>query len=277
MSKFKRLSALIVAAVLSLALVSCGDDAESKAESKAESAAESVAASTAESEAASEAESEAASDAESEAPSEAESEAASDAESEDESEDAEINGFPAEEVVEWKDYMLHIACGDFTVNALGDIETTSTDNIAVVMDDGFKTGKISATLVANGGEEADNDNGIIFGLEEIPLDYFWEEGRPYYFLFVSDACGLYLAKVAYNDTPWTVIAEISLADHGIIYSHGSPITITAEVAEGGVIKCYADNQLIIEYTDPDPLTGEGYGIRGEWEGVSWQNLTVEKN
>jgi hypothetical protein len=47
--------------------------------------------------------------------------------------------------------------------------------------------------------------------------------------------------------------------------------------EGGVIKCYADGQLIIEYTDPDPLTGEGYGIRGEWKGVSWQNLTVEKN
>lgn len=264
MNKFKRISALIVAAMLSLTLVSCGGDEESQAASKAES------------QAASQATSEAASKAESEAASKAESEAASEEATEEESQE-EINGFPAEECFEWNDTLFHMGSGNFVINALGHVETTMEDCIAVAMDESFTTGKISVELVANGGEEADNDNGFIFGLEDVPFDYFWEQGRSYYFLFVSDNCSLYLAKVAYNGEPWTELRCVSLLDAGIVYSHGASIKITAEVEEGGVIKCYANDQLVFEYTDEDPLTGTGYGLRGEWSGVSWKSLTVEAN
>ena len=72
------------------------------------------------------------------------------------------------------------------------------------------------------------------------------------------------------------IRVASFADCGVVYSHGATIAITAEVAEGGVISCYANDQLIFTYTDEDPLEGTGYGIRGEWAGVSWTELTVEK-
>ncbi len=270
MNKFKRISALIVAAMLTLTLVSCGGgDEESSAASKAESQAASQAASQAESKDASEAASEDASEAASEDASEEVSEAVS--------EEELINGFPASECFTWNDSTFHMGSGNFVLNSMGHIETTTEDNIAVIMDESFSTGKISVELIANGGEEADNDNGFIFGLEDVPLDYFWEQGRSYYFLFVSDNCSLYLAKVAYNGQPWTELRSVVLSEAGIVYSHGSSIKISAEVEEGGTIKCYANDQLIFTYEDEEPLTGTGYGLRGEWSGVSWKSLTVEKN
>ena len=279
MSTFKRLSALIVAAVLSVALVSCGDDKTESTASEASKADTSVEASAdtsteASADESAEASTEASTDESAEASADESTEASAD---ESTAGDDVFADFPAEECITWKGYNFHMACGEFMINSLGDIETATDDNIAVVLGDTFKTGKISATLVANGGDEADNDNGIIFGLEDIPLDYFWEADRPYYFLFVSDDCSLYLAKVAYNDQPWTPLVIEKLDAKGIIYSHGSPITIAAEVLDGGVINCYADGQLVFSYTDADPLEGEGYGIRGEWQGVSWQDLVVEKN
>jgi hypothetical protein len=250
--------------MLALTLVSCGGDEESSAASKAQSQATTSTASKADE----------ASKATSEEASEAESEAASE-----ESEESEelINGFPAEECVEWNDTIFHIGSGNFELNSLGHIETTGKDNIVVAMDETFTTGKISVELVANGGEEADNDNGFIFGLEENDLEYFWELGRSYYFLFVSDNCSLYLAKVAYNDQPWTELKSVILSEAGITYSHGATIKISAEVLEGGIINCYANDELVFSYEDSEPLTGTGYGLRGEWEGVSWKSITVEKN
>ncbi|MBO7253789.1 MAG: hypothetical protein J6V36_00625, partial [Clostridia bacterium] len=256
--------------------------AESQAESKAEqSAAESKAdeSKTEESAAESKAD-ESVAESEADESETEESTAESEAESEEESEGEKINGLPAEEFVQWGDYLLHKASGDFGVNALNQIESTADQSIAVVVDETFKTGKISAKFVANGGTAVDNDNGIIFGLApatDEDSNYFWEGGRSYYFLFVSDACELYLAKVSHNGIGWNEIKKVSLLEQGITYYHGSEITITAEVLEGGVIKCYADDKLIIEYTDSDPLTGEGYGLRGEWSGVAWDSLTVEKN
>jgi hypothetical protein len=170
-----------------------------------------------------------------------------------------------------------MAGGNFALNAMGHIETTKENCIAVAVDESFSTGKFTVELIANGGADADNDNGIIFGLEDKNIDYFWETGRSYYFLFVSDNCSLYLAKVAYNDQPWTELRSVILAEAGVVYSHGASIKITAEVLEGGVINCYANDQLIFSYEDEDPLTGTGFGLRGEWKGVSWQSISIENN
>ncbi len=181
-----------------------------------------------------------------------------------------------EECITWGDYVFHTACGEFDINSNGDIETISENSIAVVVNDSFSTGKISAKFVSNGGSEYDNDNGIIFGLEDISRHHFLNQGRSYYFLIVSDNGSLYLAKVAYNDNPWEELKFVHLSDAGIIYSHGDTIEIAAEVLDNGIIKCYANNKLIFTYRDEEPLTGHGYGIRGEWEGVSWKELSVQK-
>jgi hypothetical protein len=187
-----------------------------------------------------------------------------------------IQGIPAEECYTWGDYIFHTAYGKSDINSNGDIEIIDKKSIAVVVNDSFSTGKISTEFVANRGADYDNDNGIIFGLEDFPLHSFWETGRSYYFLLVSDNGSLYLAKVAYNDNPWEELKSVHLSDAGIIYSNGDTIEIAAEVLDNGIIKCYANDKLIFTYRDEEPLTGQGYGIRGEWEGVSWKELSVQK-
>ncbi len=147
------------------------------------------------------------------------------------------------------------------------------DNIMVVTNDTMTAGTLSATFLSAPGYI--NDNGIIFGLEEIPTEdeayYFWEYGPAYYFLFISDACHLYLAKAGYNGQAWT---ELEVTEQPVTdYVHGETnITITVEFDGAGTIKCYANGELLIDYYDNDPIRGSYYGVRCEVFGVEYYNI-----
>ena len=145
------------------------------------------------------------------------------------------------------------------------------NNILVVTNDTMKSGTLSATFLSAPGYI--NDNGIIFGLEESMEDeyYFWEFGPAYYFLFICDAQRLYLAKAGYNGEAWT---ELYVTEEPVAnYTHGETnITITVEFDGQGSIKCYANGELLIDYFDEDPLTGDRYGVRCEVFGVEYYNI-----
>ena len=152
----------------------------------------------------------------------------------------------------------------------------SDNNMLVVTNDQMEAGTLTATFLSAPGYV--NDNGIIFGLEEIPTNpeeyYFWEFGPAYYFLFICDAERLYLAKAGYNDTAWT---ELYVTDEPVTdYTHGETnITITVEFDGEGTIKCYANGELLIDYYDEDPIRGSYYGVRCEVFGVEYYNIQAE--
>lgn len=154
---------------------------------------------------------------------------------------------------------------------LNSLYSDSDDNMIIVTNDTMSAGTLTATLFSPPGFI--NDNGIIFGLEESMEDeyYFWEFGPAYYFLFISDASRLYLAKAGYNGQAWT---ELYVTDEPVTdYVHGeTPITITVDFDGQGSIKCYANGELLIDYVDQEPLTGDRYGVRCEVFGVEYYNI-----
>ena len=163
------------------------------------------------------------------------------------------------------------ASGEFSF-ADGDALSTTDNNMFIVTNDRMATGKLTATFTAPVQDV--NDNGIIFGMTEVENDqyYFWEDGATYYFLFVSDNCNLYLAKVSYNGQPWT---ELHVTAPIYNYQHGQTITISVEFDGEGSIDCYANDEWLISYFDPDWTGGAGYGIRCEVPDVCYSDLIVD--
>ncbi|MBQ8382325.1 MAG: hypothetical protein IJX47_03870 [Clostridia bacterium] len=145
----------------------------------------------------------------------------------------------------------------------------------IFTNDTMASGKLTATFT--GVEGSPSDSGIVFGMEEDidEMYWFWENGPAYYMLFVADAGTLYLSKVSYNGVSWT-ICQIT-ADPIPGFVHGQEVTITAEFDGAGNIKGYANGELLIEYTDPAPLTGNRYGVRAEIIGVAYSSVVAEHN
>lgn len=157
-------------------------------------------------------------------------------------------------------------CYDEELNCLW---ADGDDNMMVVTNDTMEAGTLTATFLSVPGYI--NDNGIIFGLEDSEEYEFWEFGPAYYFLFISDAQHLYLAKAGFNGEAWTElkVTEAPVSD----YTHGETnITITVEFDGQGTIKCYANGELLIDYFDSDPIKGNRYGVRCEVFGVEYYNI-----
>ena len=145
----------------------------------------------------------------------------------------------------------------------------------VFTNDTMASGKLTATFT--GVEGAPSDSGIVFGMEEDidEMYWYWEDGPAYYMLFVSDRGSLYLSKVGYQGAAWTVLHDTADPIPGFV--HGQEITISAEFDGTGNIKCYANGELLIEYTDTAPLSGNRYGVRAEIIDVTYSSVVAEHN
>ena len=138
----------------------------------------------------------------------------------------------------------------------------------IFTNDTMAAGSLTATLT--GVEGSPSDSGIVFGMEDDvdEMIWFWENGPAYYMLFVSDSGGLYLSKVNYNGNPWTFIQEVPIPN----FVHGQEVTIRAEFDGAGNIKGYANDELLIEYSDPTPISGNHYGVRAEITDVTYSSV-----
>ena len=165
----------------------------------------------------------------------------------------------------------------------GSIRAESRLTMYTAWDATMKYGKITVDITS-AADNTSNDNGVCFGiqgkgmkgiLEEDPTanPYFFEKDYAYYICFVSDSGTFGLCKVWWNTRSWTNLQWAGKLDG---YTHGDRFTITAEIHEGGVIKCYYNGQLLIEYTDPDPIIGgEGFGFRLEEKNVVCHSIKIE--
>ena len=165
------------------------------------------------------------------------------------------------------------ASGEFSF-AEGDALSTTDNNMFIVTNDRMAKGKITATFTAP--SQNINDNGIIFGMNEDTDEqyFFWEDGPTYYFLFVSDDCTLYLAKVSYNGQPWT---ELKVTAPIPNYTHGDVITISVEFDGEGCIDCYANEEWLISVYDEEWSGGSRYGIRCEVPGVIYTDVIADQD
>ena len=163
------------------------------------------------------------------------------------------------------------ASGEFSF-AEGDALSTTDNNMFIVTNDRMAKGKITATFTAP--SQNINDNGIIFGMNEDTDEqyFFWEDGPTYYFLFVSDNCNLYLAKVSYNGQAWN---EMMVTNPIYNYNHGDVITISVEFDGEGFIDCYANDEWLISVYDENWTGGTRYGIRCEVPGVVYTDVIVD--
>ncbi len=145
----------------------------------------------------------------------------------------------------------------------------------IFTNDTMASGKLTATFT--GVEGSPSDSGIVFGMEEDidEMYWFWENGPAYYMLFAADGGSLYLAKVGYQGTAWKELMITAEPIPGFV--HGDEVTITAEFDGAGKIKGYANGELLIEYTDPAPLSGSRYGVRAEIIGVAYSSVIAEHN
>ncbi len=170
----------------------------------------------------------------------------------------------------------YAAAGDFTPED-GKLNVDMNSSLLVVTNDRMSAGKLTANFTSLEGSAA-NDNGIVFGMEENTSEdayYFWEEAgyaAPYYILFISDAGTLYLARVAYNGEPWHMLYN---SDVIVGYAHGATVTVSVEFDGQGYMKCYANDEMIFEFTDTDGPRGSRYGVRAEVYGVVYNSLTAE--
>jgi len=163
------------------------------------------------------------------------------------------------------------ASGEFSFDR-GDAWSTQNNNMFIVTNDRIAHGKITATFFAP--EQYVNDNGIIFGMNEDEYEqyYFWEDGPTYYFLFVSDDCNLYLAKVSNNGQPWT---ELHISTPIPDYKHGDVVMISVEFDGEGLIDCYANGEYMFTYYDENWTGGSRYGIRCEVPDVCYTEVIVD--
>lgn len=172
----------------------------------------------------------------------------------------------------------YAAMGEFVVSDdKKSMTSDSNSSLFVVTNDRMSAGKLTTTLTSLEGS-TENDNGIVFGMEE-NLDedsyYFWEDPAStpaYYILFVSDHNTLYLARVAYNGEPWHELAQSQVI---MQYAHGETVTISVEFDGQGTMRCYANDNLLIEYTDNVGPRGSRYGVRADVAGVVYHNLIAE--
>lgn len=163
------------------------------------------------------------------------------------------------------------ASGEFSFDE-GDALSTTENNMFIVTNERMAKGKITATFSAP--EQNINDNGIIFGMTEDTDEqyFFWEDGPTYYFLFVSDDCTLYLAKVSFNGQAWT---ELKVTAPIANYKHGDVITISVEFDGEGFIDCYANDEWLISVYDDAWSGGSRYGIRCEVPGVVYTDVIAD--
>ncbi|MGM9647897.1 MAG: hypothetical protein ACI3YH_07190 [Eubacteriales bacterium] len=170
-------------------------------------------------------------------------------------------------------------CGDLALEGYEvwgyweDGVNTDGHGMFVFTNDTMASGKLTATFTGVTGSPS--DSGIVFGMEEVADEtyWYWEDGPAYYMLFVADAGTLYLSKVSYQGNPWTVCQITADPIPGFV--HGQQVTITAEFDGAGNIKGYANGELLIDYTDPSPLSGNRYGVRAEITDVAYSSVVAE--
>ena len=163
-------------------------------------------------------------------------------------------------------YEYYQRSGQF-VNENGTLSTAVDGGLVLVNNAALTTGTISVDIVAS---EA-SDTGIIFGCAD-QVATRWEE-QPYYFFFVNVHNDALLAGPVNG---WTTFANGGNVSE-YMNPYGESNTLTVEIHENYLIKCYVNGHLVIKTIIPadSQLTGTYAGIRCGGAGTrEFSNITI---
>ena len=132
----------------------------------------------------------------------------------------------------------------------------------------FENGSLEVTMRL-GGE--DKDNGLVFGLSDGDAYSYWEgRGICYYFFFVSLSGLAYLGKA--DNGGWQVCGTRQ------INSYTNRGTYKLKVTRyDDTVFCFVDDKLYIAFTDPNPCTGDKFGLRAGGTNVVYTNFKLTKS
>ncbi len=143
------------------------------------------------------------------------------------------------------------------------------DTLAVHKTGTFTNGTLTTTVKA----AETGDNGVVFGLTAPNLANFWEgeDGLSYYFFFINVGGIGILARVdkTQDGGQWKTLGEKAISGYDVAK------TYNVRIERGGaLIKCYVDDELLVEYTDASPLLGTAYGVRAQKANVSFGAISI---
>ncbi len=119
----------------------------------------------------------------------------------------------------------------------------------------------------------DGWNGAVFGLT-YNTENFWEVGADYYFAGISETGKAMLVKVnGTGSTVWTVLSQTAISNYDTNAQYSVKILTDGQ----GHIALYINNELIINYLDKTPFTGNNYGLRAEHRGAQFTNFTITQD
>ncbi len=139
----------------------------------------------------------------------------------------------------------------------------------LLFDNELANNRIEATIVvkdnkggADNGGDGNKRSGLVFALTDHDGDgMFNPTGTDvsYYWAFINDWGALEVIEMGkYGNWQWLSNPAADINSYGINTDEG--VRLAAEWDDQGHIKMYANDQLVLDITDPTPLTGDLYGM-----------------
>ncbi|NLG81107.1 MAG: hypothetical protein GX490_01095 [Bacilli bacterium] len=180
-------------------------------------------------------------------------------------------------VGKWEPYTL--GTQNITINAIYTLEgyshvsgnfkfdngkfiSDSSNAMIISTEDTFTSGTYTVTMKAPSA----SDNGVVFGVTDNGKTSFWEDGVSYYFFFISKDGTAYLGKV---DNGWSAPQVVPIPNYNVNNTYEIKVAW-----DGTKIRGYINDEMLISYVDPNPLSGDKIGLRAQVSGVEYTDLIV---
>ncbi len=156
-----------------------------------------------------------------------------------------------------------IRSGEFS--QIGDIIMSVKEKSLMLYNSPLSNGTV--TVKMNPG--SNTNNGIVVRASSSDDNFYEkEDGTSYYFFHISTNKTARLLR--FDGKRTSICEEVSLSAG---YSSGSESELKV-IFDDGNIKGYVDGALFVDYTDDNPLTGEGVGLRASASGVIVRDFSI---
>ncbi len=135
----------------------------------------------------------------------------------------------------------------------------------------YRSTLAGGTVTAKMNPGSNTNNGIVVRVSAASDKFYEKEaGTSYYFFHISTNKSARLLRFEGNKT--TICEEVALSAG---YTSGSESELKV-IFDNDNIKGYVDGALYVDYTDANPLTGNGVGIRASASGVIISEFSISE-
>lgn len=159
-----------------------------------------------------------------------------------------------------------ISSGEF--NQIGSIIMSVKDKSLMIYDSPLNNGTVTVKMSPG----SNTNNGIVIRAAAASDSFYEkEDGTSYYFFHISTNKTARLLR--FDGKKTSICEEVSLSAG---YSSGAESELKV-VFNDGNIKGYVDGALFVDYTDDNPLAGDGVGVRTSASGVIIRDFEISEN